>query len=208
MLKNGLLTLCNFTLPEDIVSIVMQWSNHSVSKKMVSSARNYWVDTCFQSPWNVVCFNQHSKRYSNSLWWIFQVFIYKDIVVILLLVIRNSDLHQRQDSFLQRISLYMLNNVVRSVDNVEKLLVGDQGAVKVRSLPHSLWLILASFKPALHKVPIHVNENIEIIFSFFDIESSFHFRNIPKSKVYISEAAAVSLGSAVQNSLLAVIHSL
>lgn len=60
------------------------------------------------------------------------MFIYKDIVVILLLVIRHSDVHERSDNFLQRLSLYLLNNVVRSVDNVEKLLVGDQGAVKVK----------------------------------------------------------------------------
>ena len=62
----------------------------------------------------------------------FQMFLYKDIVVILLLVIRHSDVHERSDNFLQRLSLYLLNNVVRSVDNVEKLLVGDQGAVKVK----------------------------------------------------------------------------
>jgi len=58
-----------------------------------------------------------------------QMNIYSEMVKLLLNIIRQSDF--THDEFLQRISLYLLNNLVRSVDNSDKLQVGNQGAVRV-----------------------------------------------------------------------------
>lgn len=75
MLRNGLLTLCHFTIPEDVM------------------------------------------------------FIYEDLVRLLLSVIEESD--PGTDEFIQRISIYILNSLVCRVDNNDKLLVGERGAVKI-----------------------------------------------------------------------------
>lgn len=60
-----------------------------------------------------------------------QLFIYPDVVALLLQILRQCSCHVREDEFIQKIAIYILNSLVCRVENHEKLLVGDKGAVQV-----------------------------------------------------------------------------
>lgn len=59
---------------------------------------------------------------------ILQYFDYERLVSLLLLIVGPSE---RQEEFVQRIGLYLLNSLACQVDGFNKKLVGDRGAITV-----------------------------------------------------------------------------
>lgn len=63
------------------------------------------------------------------------MFIYAKLVKILLKILGQSiGPHQRHESFVERIAIYLLNSLACQVEGWHKRLVGDLGAMKVSVL--------------------------------------------------------------------------
>ena len=58
------------------------------------------------------------------------MFAYRSVVALLLRIIGLTD----QEEFIQRIGVYLINSMACQVDGVEKLLVGDLGAIDVSNI--------------------------------------------------------------------------
>lgn len=91
MMRNGCLTLCQFSIPSDVVSIV--------------NALVTIISSCFCP---------------------FQLFEYERLVRILLHGVSDTE-----QSFVQRIAIYLLNSLACQVDGNQKLFLGDLGAISV-----------------------------------------------------------------------------
>lgn len=91
MMRNGCLTLCQFSIPSDVVSVV-----------------NALVTIT-------------SSRFCS-----FQLFEYERLVRILLHGVSDTE-----QSFVQRIAIYLLNSLACQVDGNQKLFLGDLGAISV-----------------------------------------------------------------------------
>ena len=86
---------------------------------------------------------------------------------LLLQTIRHCDL--RQDEFIQRIAIFILNSLVCRVDNHEKLLVGDEGAVKVSKL------VLRTIYGSTFRTMLYFSDYVIIVRLCYTFQTMFYF---------------------------------
>lgn len=108
MMRNGCLTLCQFSIPSDVVS------SHLICR-----------------------FNLHVKSF-RILFFIPQLFEYERLVRILLHGVSDTE-----QSFVQRIAIYLLNSLACQVDGNQKLFLGNLGAISVNLF---IYFFLCSYK--------------------------------------------------------------
>lgn len=117
MMRNGCLTLCQFSIPTDVVRIHQLYFAQSTFDRLVPESS---ID---------------SPHFSFAL---FQLFEYERLVKILLHGVSDSE----QEGFVQRIAIYLLNSLACLVDGRQKLFLGDLGAIGVSFFDFLLRVLL------------------------------------------------------------------
>lgn len=109
-MRNGCLTLCQFSIPADVVGF-----NINLTPKILNLTPK--IRNLTPKSLNLTLIFPIS---------FFKLFEYERLVRILLHGVSDTE-----QSFVQRIAIYLLNSLACQVDGIQKLFLGDLGAISV-----------------------------------------------------------------------------